>query len=111
MTADDFVWSWMRILTASLGSQYPDMLYYLEGAEEYHTWVSEEEDLKKKPSFDTVGVKAINDHTLKVNLKTPTPFFLGLLSHYSTWPAHKETVLKHGTIDDRNGQWLSLIHI
>ena len=33
MTADDFVWSWMRILTASLGSQYPDLLYYLEGAE------------------------------------------------------------------------------
>ena len=28
VTAQDFVWSWMRILTASLGSQYPDMLYY-----------------------------------------------------------------------------------
>ena len=36
VTADDFVWSWKRILTASLGSQYPDMLYYLEGAYEYH---------------------------------------------------------------------------
>jgi oligopeptide transport system substrate-binding protein len=27
------------------------------------------------------------------------------LSHYSTWPVHKETVLKHGSIDDRNGEW------
>ena len=36
-TAHDMVWSWKRILTASLGSQYPDMLYYIEGAEEYHT--------------------------------------------------------------------------
>ena len=62
MTADDFVWSWMRILTASLGSQYPDMLYYLEGAEEYHTGQTN--------NFDEVGVKAIDDHTLKVNLKT-----------------------------------------
>jgi len=127
VTASDFVWSWMRILTASLGSQYPDMLYYLEGAEEYHTWVSKEEikkmmeseenpdilssleesflNHKPKPSFDTVGVKAIDEHTLKVNLKSPTPFFLGLLSHYSTWPVHKDTVLKHGAIDDRNGQW------
>ena len=146
MTADDFVWSWMRILTPTLGSQYPDMLYYLEGAEEYHTYRSEEEikedilnaeksfnemrknviekelihssdpvsspqvaalkkELGNKPSFDTVGIKAINDHTLKVNLKSPTPFFLGLLSHYSTWPVHKETVLKHGNIDDRSGQW------
>tara|TARA_B000000475_G_scaffold266868_1_gene257202 strand:+ start:572 stop:2176 length:1605 start_codon:yes stop_codon:yes gene_type:complete len=97
VTAKDFVWSWQRILTASLGSQYPDMLYYLEGAQEYHTG--------KTNDFDTVGVKAIGTHTLEVKLKAPTPFFTGLLSHYSTWPVHKETVLKHGSIDDRNGEW------
>ena len=100
VTAKDFVWSWQRILTASLGSQYPDMLYYLEGAQEYHTG--------KTNDFDTVGVKAIGTHTLEVKLKAPTPFFTGLLSHYSTWPVHKETVLKHGSIDDRNGEWPDL---
>ena len=97
VTADDFVWSWKRILTASLGSQYPDMLYYLEGAYEYHNGLIND--------FDLVGVKSLDMHTLKVNLKNPTPFFLGLLSHYSTWPVHKETVLKFGDIDDRNGEW------
>ena len=97
LTADDFVWSWKRILTASLGSQYPDMLYYLEGAYEYHNGLIDD--------FDQVGVKSIDEHTLQVNLKNPTPFFLGLLSHYSTWPVHKETVLKFGDIDDRNGEW------
>ena len=97
VTAQDFVWSWMRILTASLGSQYPDMLYYLEGAYEYHNGLIDD--------FSKVGVKALDDKTLKVNLKNPTPFFLGLLSHYSTWPVHKETVLKHGDIDDRDGEW------
>ena len=97
VTADDFVWSWRRILTASLGSQYPDMLYYLVGAYEYHNGQID--------NFDEVGVKALDTHTLKVNLKNPTPFFIGLLSHYSTWPVHKETVLKHGDIDDRNGEW------
>lgn len=97
VTADDFVWSWKRILTASLGSQYPDMLYYLVGAYEYHNGEID--------NFDKVGVKALDSHTLKVNLKNPTPFFIGLLSHYSTWPVHKETVLKHGDIDDRNGEW------
>ena len=97
VTADDFVWSWKRILTASLGSQYPDMLYYLVGAYEYHNGQID--------NFDKVGVKALDTHTLKVNLKNPTPFFIGLLSHYSTWPVHKETVLKHGDIDDRNGEW------
>ncbi len=97
VTADDFVWSWKRILTASLGSQYPDMLYYLVGAYEYHNGEID--------NFDKVGIKALDSHTLKVNLKNPTPFFIGLLSHYSTWPVHKETVLKHGDIDDRNGEW------
>jgi len=97
VTADDFVWSWQRILTASLGSQYPDMLYYLEGAQEYH--------IGQNNDFSSVGVKALDSHTLEVKLKAPTPFFTGLLSHYSTWPVHKETVLKHGSIDDRNGDW------
>ncbi len=97
VTAQDFVWSWMRILTPSLGSQYPDMLYYLKGAEDFHQG--------KTTDFSDVGVSAINDHELLVELKNPTPFFIRLLSHYSTYPVHKETVLKHGTIDDRSGQW------
>ena len=96
VTADDFVWSWKRILTASLGSQYPDMLYYLVGAEDYHTGKIED--------FSKVGVKALDKYTLEVTLNAPTPFFLGMLSHYSTWPVHKDTVLSHGEIDDRNGE-------
>jgi oligopeptide transport system substrate-binding protein len=97
LTADDFVWSWMRILTPSLGSQYPDMLYYVKGAADFHQ--------EKTKDFSTVGVKAINDHELRVELNNPTPFFIKLLSHYSTYPVHKDTVLKHGSIDDRNGLW------
>jgi oligopeptide transport system substrate-binding protein len=97
LTADDLVWSWKRILTASLGSQYPDMLYYVKGAYEYHSGLTND--------FKDVGIEALDDYTFRVHLKNPTPFFLGLLSHYSTWPVHKDTVLKHGDIDDRNGQW------
>ena len=77
-----------RILTPSLGSQYPDMLYYVVNAEEFHTGSLND--------FSKVGVKAIDDLTLQVTLKEPTPFFLGLLSHYSTWAVHKETVLSMG---------------
>lgn len=97
LVAEDFVWSWMRILTPSLGSQYPDMLYYVKGAADFHQG--------KNDDFSSVGVKAINDHELQVELKNPTPFFIKLLSHYSTYPVHKQTVLAHGSIDDRNGQW------
>ena len=97
LTAQDFAWSWKRLLTPSLGSQYPDMLYYVKGASDYHNGITD--------NFDDVGVEVIDDYTFRVHLNNPTPFFLGLLSHYSTWPVHKDTVLKHGTIDDRNGQW------
>ena len=74
VTAADFVWSWQRILTPSLGSQYPDSLYYLVGAEDFHTGLIDD--------FDTVGIKALDDYTLEIKLKDPTPFFIGLLSHY-----------------------------
>ena len=97
VTAQDFVWSWKRLLTPSLGAQYPDMLYYVVGASDYHNGIVDD--------FTEVGVKAVDDLTLEVRLNNPTPFFLGLLSHYSTWPVHKDTVLKHGSIDDRNGEW------
>ena len=79
-TAEDIVWSWMRVLTPSLGSQYPDMLYYLVGAEDFNTGVITD--------FSEVGVKALDNKTLEVNLINPTPFFLGLLSHYSTRPGN-----------------------
>ena len=68
VTADDFVWSWKRILTASLGSQYPDMLYYVKNAESYH--------LGEIDDFSKVGVKAIDDSTLEVELRSPTSFFI-----------------------------------
>jgi oligopeptide transport system substrate-binding protein len=73
------------------------MLYYLVGAEDYHTG--------KIKDFSKVGVKALDKYTLEVTLNAPTPFFLGMLSHYSTWPVHKDTVLSYGEIDDRNGEW------
>ena len=57
VTAEDYVWSWQRILTPSLGSQYPDMLYYVQNAEEFHNGTIDD--------FSYVGVKALNNKTLK----------------------------------------------
>ena len=57
LTAQDFVYSWRRILTPALGSRYPDMLYAVKNAEQFNK--SEIED------FDLVGVKAEDSKTLK----------------------------------------------
>ena len=70
------------------------MLYYVKNAKEFHQG--------EIIDFDQVGVKAISNKTLKVELHSPTAFFIKLLSHYSTYPVHKDTVLAYGSIDDRN---------
>ena len=97
VTASDFVWSWKRMLTPSLGSKYPDMLYDVVNAEEFNKGVIKD--------FTKVGVKAISPTKLLVKLKNPAPYFLGLLSHYTTRPVHKPTIEKFGEIDSIGSQW------
>ena len=72
VTANDFVWAWERMLTPSLGSKYPDMLYDVVNAEEFNKGTIKD--------FSKVGVKAFNEKELLVNLKHRAPYFLGLLT-------------------------------
>ena len=97
LTAQDFVYSWRRILTPALGSRYPDMLYAVKNAEQFHK--SEISD------FNLVGVKALDSKTLKVTLKTKTPYFLKQLAHYATFPIHPPTIEKFGGITNRDSRW------
>lgn len=97
VTANDFVYSWKRILMPSMAALYADMLYVVKNAEAYNRG--------EIGDFTQVGVKAIDDFTLKVSLNNSTPYFLALLSHYSTWPVHKPTIEKFGEIDTRGTKW------
>ncbi|HEY5895194.1 MAG TPA: peptide ABC transporter substrate-binding protein [Chthoniobacterales bacterium] len=95
--ASDFVFAYQRILSPALAADYADMLYVMVGAEDFHKG--------KTTDFSTVGVKAIDDHTLKITLVGPTPYFLSMLQHYSWFPVHPPTILKFGKIDDRVSLW------
>ena len=97
VTASDFVWSWERMLTPSLGSKYPDMLYDVVNAEEFNQGLITD--------FTKVGVKALSSQKLLVKLKNPAPYFLGLLAHYTTRPVHRPTIEKFGEIDTLGSQW------
>src|SRR5690606_17265176 len=72
LTAHDFIYSWKRILTPTLASEYAYMLYPVKNAEAYHKG-----ELK---DFNSVGIRAIDAHTLEVTLKSPIPYFLSLLT-------------------------------
>ncbi len=97
MTAEDFRWSWERALTPELASEYAYMYYPVLNAEAFTTG--------KIDDFSQVGVKVIDDYTLEVQLRAPTPYFLQLLDHYSTYPIHRATVEAFGAKTDRLSRW------
>jgi oligopeptide transport system substrate-binding protein len=73
VVAQDFVYSWRRLLMPDLAAEYSYQLFVVKGAEDYNKGIIKD--------FNSVGVKAINDFTLQVELKAPTPYFLTLLTH------------------------------
>ncbi len=97
ITAQDVVYSWKRVLSPKLASEYAYMLYVLENGEAFNKG--------KITDFSKVGVKAVDDHTLVVNTAGPTPYFLSLLAHYSTFIVHPKTIEKFGAIDERGTKW------
>lgn len=200
VTARDYTFSYQRILTPSFGAKYAEMLYFLDGAQEFNRgfrgrilfertprdgdpawqelaavgfqpdesipaealeaiagkswdeldpagrrlwarsrgldglkqaeleWIAEDpagrfvwpdgfahaelvlarlissfdEDLWK---LARVGVEALDDFTLRLTLRGPTPYFPQLLKHYTWFPVPKHVVLKHGTMTQKGNRW------
>jgi oligopeptide transport system substrate-binding protein len=97
VTAQDFVFSYRRMLTASFGAQYAENLFILKGAQDYYKG--------KTRDFDDVGVKAMDDHNLRIELVGPTPYLLSLVQHDSWLPVNPKAILKFGKIDTRDTKW------
>jgi len=97
LTANDFVYSWQRALTAELGNQYAYMLYPIVNAERFHKGLIKD--------FSRVGVKALDRLSLQVHLSDPVPYFLELLDHYSTFPVHQPTIEQFGAFHTRGTAW------
>ncbi len=103
MTAEDYVWSWRRALDPAMGNLYAYMLYPIKNAEAYAT------GKLKKP--EELGVKALDPLTLQVSLNEPTPYFLQLMDHYSTFALHRATIEKFGKPTDRFTRWTRVENI
>ena len=97
VTAEDFVLSFKRILTPSLGAEYSYKLYHLVGAEDYNTG--------KLTDFSQVGAKALDGRTLRLTLNRPVPFLLESMNHYAWFPVHMPTVAKFGGADRKGSAW------
>lgn len=89
VTAQDFVYAWRRVLDPATPTDYAHILYFLKGAEAFNT--------KKTTDPSTVGVRAVDDRTLEVELENPCTFFLDLCSFFTYYPVRRDVVEKHGT--------------
>jgi oligopeptide transport system substrate-binding protein len=97
VTAQDFVDSYRRVLTAGLGAVYSDALFIMKGAKDYYD--------QKLTDFNQVGVHAEDPHRLKIELTGPTPYFLSAILHTTWLPIHMPTILKFGRMDERDTKW------
>jgi oligopeptide transport system substrate-binding protein len=80
-----------------LGAPLADYLFVIRGAREYLSG-----DIH---DFNQVGVQALDLHTVRFDLIGPDPYFLALVNLGTFLPLHAPTVLRFGTIGQRDTKW------
>ena len=97
ITASDFVYSWRRTVDPKTKSTYS---YIFEG-------ITNAKDISagKKP-VNSLGIKALNKHTLQVDLEKPVPYFNTLLTSPTFFPQNKKVITKWGKKYGTNSQTL-----
>jgi oligopeptide transport system substrate-binding protein len=88
ITAEDLVYSWRRILDPITASEYSGLLFYLKNGEAFAT------NGITDPAL--VGVKALNPHTVQVDLVDPIPFFVEICAYPTLAIVPRQTIAKHG---------------
>lgn len=83
VTAHDFVYAWMRILNAETASGAAHNAFIIKNGEPY---------FHGEVDADEVGVKALDDYTLEVELEYPAPYFLEMLTGSQFMPLNEDVV-------------------
>jgi oligopeptide transport system substrate-binding protein len=91
VTAEDFEYSWKRVLDPETAADYAYQMWNIAGAEEYNSCEENCDALR-----DDVGVRALDERTLEVTLADPIPWFPQLVSHHIFLAVHQPTVEQHG---------------
>ena len=96
VTAGDFVYAWRREVDPRTGSQYAQGLAPIAGALAIASGDAPP---------DTLGVRALDAHTLRVRLAGPTPYLLDLLSQQYLYPVYAPVIRRYGE------QWTQPAHM
>jgi oligopeptide transport system substrate-binding protein len=99
VTANDFVYSFRRTVDPATASDYAPILSPIVNASAIIA--GENTDIA------SLGVTAVDDHTLQITLNGPTPYILGLLTHNVAFPVHQATIEQFGEEWTRPGNMVS----
>lgn len=95
VTADDFLNTVHRALNPKSGSGYANYLFPIQNAEEIYNG---------KKEMDTLGIRVIDDFTIRFLLEEPCVYFLQLLRLPVYTPSHAEYAKETGSGWDKNPQ-------
>lgn len=97
--AQDFEYAWKRALDPKTASSYAYQLYYIKNGQGYNesSLPADQKTPGVKPATkDEVGVKAVDDSNLEVELESSTPFFMSLMAFPTYFPVREDIVEKYG---------------
>lgn len=87
LTAYDFEYGIKRVFDHDVASQNYILLKDIKNSEQV---------LSGRLGHDSLGIKALDQTTLKIELSKPIPYLLSLLTHNSFAPVYKPNVIKYG---------------
>lgn len=89
VVASDFVHAWQKMLSPDFPSSMAFLLYVVKNAKAAKDGTG---------ALDAIGVRAMGDYTLVVELENPTPYFLDLLATPVFYPINQK-------VDVQNPSW------
>ncbi|MGB9243966.1 MAG: peptide ABC transporter substrate-binding protein [Candidatus Acidiferrales bacterium] len=98
LTADDFVYSFRRLVNPATKSPYAFMAFPIRNAREISG--------AKDSAVDHLGVAAEGPSRLKITLAQPTPYFLTALTHPSFAPVNRKAIEQQGASFGKTGTFV-----
>lgn len=95
ITAQDVFYSWIRVLNPLTASEYAGQLFYVKNGEAFNAGRTNALTGKKLTPED-VGIKVLDDHTFRVELVSPTAFFLDLCAFQTLAVVPQKAIEKYG---------------
>lgn len=91
VVARDFEFTFRRLLDAETAAPYAYQLFCVRGAKAFHTGRTED-GRELEPKWKRVGIAALDELTLEVQLEYPVAYFLEMLANPPFFPVHRDSI-------------------